>query len=525
VAARLAVARKQLAALRLRAAGGSLSVPDISTSYGTRVNDLIGTAGNLIEDRPPQSSGQTPGAYLAMLQAIEAAQRERVDVAAVLGAPRNQMALDQMTATSRWATLEGAELGTFRQNAPGRLAADLDAVLRTPAGIAVRTVRDDILARPRAAVAHTSLGAWLNATGTRIGGLGRLESGTGRDLATTASRDLHAARAGGLRNLGLLLAVLSVVTALGLVLRRSITQPLSEVSEGARTLSSGDLAFDVSYAGRDEIGDVAAAFRDLHVTAERLVGEIWATNAAISDNRLDHRADVGAFEGTWAHLLAGMNDTIAAFARARADLAASRARIVAASDQARRRIEHDLHDGAQQQLVSLGLGLRAAQKAVPPGQPGLRQELGRLARGTAEILEELREISRGIHPAVLSLGGLGLALKALARRSPVPVKLDVRVQDRLPERAEVAAYFVVSEALANVAKHARASVVEVQVEVRDGALAVSIRDDGIGGADPSRGSGLIGLTDRVEASGGTISISSHAGAGTRITAELPVDPG
>ena len=522
VAGRLALARKQLAALRLRAAGGSLSVPDISASYGTRVNDLIGTVGDLIEDRPPQSSGQTPDAYLAMLQAIEAAQRERVDVAAVLGAPRDQTALDQMTATSRWATLEGAELGTFRQNAPGRLAADLDAVLRTPAGIAVRTVRDDILARPRAAVAHTSLGAWLNATGTRIGALGRLESGTGRDLATTASRDLHAARAGGLRNLGLLLAVLSVVTALGLVLRRSITQPLSEVSEGARTLSSGDLAFDVSYAGRDEIGDVAAAFRDLHVTAERLVGEIRATNAAISDNRLDHRADVGAFEGTWAHLLAGMNDTIAAFARARADLAASRARIVAASDQARRRIEHDLHDGAQQRLVSLGLGLRAAQKAVPPGQPGLREELGRLARGTAEILEELREISRGIHPAILSLGGLGLALKALARRSPVPVKLDVRVQARLPERAEVAAYFVVSEALANVAKHARASVVEVQVEVRDGALAVSISDDGIGGADPSRGSGLIGLTDRVEASGGTISISSHAGAGTQITAELPI---
>ena len=522
VAGRLALARKQLAALRLRAAGGSLSVPDISASYGTRVNDLIGTVGDLIEDRPPQSSGQTPDAYLAMLQAIEAAQRERVDVAAVLGAPRDQTALDQMTATSRWATLEGAELGTFRQNAPGRLAADLDAVLRTPAGIAVRTVRDDILARPRAAVAHTSLGAWLNATGTRIGGLGRLESGTGRDLATTASRDLHAARAGGVRNLGLLLAVLSVVTALGLVLRRSITQPLSEVSEGARTLSSGDLAFDVSYAGRDEIGDVAAAFRDLHVTAERLVGEIRATNAAISDNRLDHRADVGAFEGTWAHLLAGMNDTIAAFARARADLAASRARIVAASDQARRRIERDLHDGAQQRLVSLGLSLRAAQKAVPPGQPVLREELGRLARGTAEILEELREISRGIHPAVLSLGGLGLALKALARRSPVPVKLDVRVQARLPERAEVAAYFVVSEALANVAKHARASVVEVQVEVRDGALAVSISDDGVGGADPSRGSGLIGLTDRVEASGGTISISSHAGAGTQITAQLPI---
>ena len=523
VAGRLAAARKQLADLRLRVAGGSLSVPDISASYGARVNDLIGTVGDLIEHQPPQSSGQGPDAYLAMLQAIEAAQRERVDVAAVLGAPRDQMAPDQLTATSRWATLEGAELGTFRQSAPGRLAADLEAVLRTPAGIAVRKVRDGILASPRTTVAHTSLGAWLDATGTRIGGLGRLESGTARDLATTASQDLHAARAGGLRNLGLLLAVLSVVTALGLVLRRSITGPLSEVSEGARTLSSGDLAFDVRYAGRDEIGDVAAAFRDLHVTAERLVGEIRATNAAISDNRLDHRADVGAFEGTWAHLLAGMNDTTSAFARLHRDLAASRARIVAASDQTRRRIERDLHDGAQQRLVSLGLGLRAAQQAVPPGQPGLRQELARLARGTTEILEELREMSRGIHPAILSLGGLGPALKALARRSPVPVQLDVRVQARLPERAEVAAYFVVSEALANVAKHARASVVQVQVEVRDGALAVSIRDDGIGGADPSRGSGLVGLTDRVEASGGTISISSHAGAGTQITAELPVD--
>jgi signal transduction histidine kinase/HAMP domain-containing protein len=681
VAGRLATARERLAALRHQVAGGSLSVPDISTSYGARVNDLISTVGDLIEAQPPQNSGQAPEAYLAILQAVEAAQRERVDVAAALGAPRDQMALDQATATSRWTTLEGAELGTFRQNAPERLNTDLDAVLRTPAAIAVRNVRAGILARPRTTVTRTSLGAWLDATGTRIGGLGRLESGTARDLATTAAGDLHAARAGGLRNLGLSLAVLSVVTALGLVLRRSITRPLSEVSEGARTLSGGDLAFDVSYAGRDEIGDVAAAFRDLHVTAERLAGEIRATNAAIGDNRLDHRADVSAFEGTWTQLLAGMNDTTAAFARmhqeqaalrrvatlvaervapaelfdavvaemhlllgaentrllryepdhtvtvvaarsgaagnrpgtryslegesvsaavwrtgrparldhfggppgsaaevlirmgirsaagapilvenrlwgvmvaawtrhqpvsgiedriaqftdlvaiaisdaqARADLAASRARVVAASDQTRRRIERDLHDGAQQRLVSLGLGLRAAQKAVPPGQPGLRQELARLARGTAEILEELREMSRGIHPAILSLGGLGPALKALARRSPVPVQLDVRVQARLPERAEVAAYFVVSEALANVAKHARASVVQVQVEVRDGALTVSIRDDGVGGADPSRGSGLIGLTDRVEASGGTISISSHAGAGTQITAELPV---
>jgi signal transduction histidine kinase len=525
VTGRLAEASRRLTVLRPQVASGSLSVPDISMSYGAIVNDLISTVGELVEDRPLRTTGPAADAYLAILPAIEAAQRERVDVAGVLSGPRNATAVDQMAVASRWATLEGAELGTFRQNAPRRLAADLEAVLFTPAGMAVRNVRDRIVASPQTAVAYTSLGTWLDASGTRIGGLRQLESRTAGHLATTASRDLKAAQAGGLRNLGLSLAVLSVVGALGLVLRRSIARPLSEVSEGARTLSHGDLAFDVSYAGRDEIGDVAAAFRDLHVTAGRLVGEIRAINAAISDNRLDHRADVGAFEGTWAQLLAGMNDTIAAFAQARADLAASRARIVAASDQARRRIERDLHDGTQQRLVSLGLGLRAAQRAVPPGQPELGRELSRVADGVAEVLEELREMSRGIHPAILSLGGLGPALKALARRSTVPVELDVRVQGRLPERAEVAAYFVVSEALANVAKHARASVVRVRVEVRDGTLTTSISDDGVGGADPSRGSGLIGLTDRVEASGGTISISSHTGAGTQITAELPVDPG
>jgi signal transduction histidine kinase len=522
VAGRLATASQRLTAVRLRVASGSLSVPGISSSYGMIVNDLIGTVGELVEHRPLQSSGQAADAYLAILPAVEAAQRERVDVAGVLGGPRDQAAVDQMAAASRWATLEGAELGTFRQNAPGRLTADLDAVLVTPAGRAVQSLRGEIVANPRAAVARTALGPWLDASGTRIGGLRQLESRTAGDLATTASRDLRAAQAGGLRNLGLSLAVLSVVTAFGLVLRRSIAGPLSEVSEEARMLSHGDLAFDVSYAGRDEIGDVAAAFRDLHVTAERLVGEIRAINAAISGNRLDHRADAGAFEGTWAQLLTGMNDTIAAFAQVRADLAASRARIVAASDQARRRIERDLHDGTQQRLVSLGLALRAAQQAVPPGHAELERELSRVAAGLAEVLEELREMSRGIHPAILSLGGLGPALKALARRSAVPVELDVRVRGRLPERAEVACYFVVSEALANVAKHARASVVRVLVEVRDGALTTLISDDGVGGADPSRGSGLIGLTDRVEASGGTISISSPAGAGTRLTARLPL---
>ena len=212
-------------------------------------------------------------------------------------------------------------------------------------------------------------------------------------------------------------------------------------------------------------------------------------------------------------------------AEARADLAASRARIVAASDETRRRIERDLHDGAQQRLVSLGLQLRAAQDAVPAGHQALSQELAGVAGGLGEVLAELRELSRGIHPAILTDGGLAPALKALARRSPVPVRLDVSVPGRLPERVEVAAYFIISEALANVAKHARASMVQVRAGIQDGALELLIRDDGIGGADPSRGSGLIGLADRAEALGGTIALSSPPGAGTQITVSLPTRDG
>ena len=134
---------------------------------------------------------------------------------------------------------------------------------------------------------------------------------------------------------------------------------------------------------------------------------------------------------------------------------------------------------------------------------------------------ELRELSRGIHPAILTEGGLAPAVRALARRAAVPVRLDIDVPGRLPQRVEVAAYFIISEALANVAKHARASVVQVRAAIRDGRLDLLIRDDGGGGADPSHGSGLIGLTDRVEALGGTIGISSPAGAGTQITVSLP----
>jgi signal transduction histidine kinase len=215
--------------------------------------------------------------------------------------------------------------------------------------------------------------------------------------------------------------------------------------------------------------------------------------------------------------------TAIANAESKSELAASRRRIVAASDDARRRIERDLHDGTQQRLVSLGLALRAAQSDLPSDLSDLRAELARIATGLAGAVEELQALSRGIHPAILAQGGLAPALRTLARRSAIPVALDLRIGTRLPASIEVAAYYVMSEALANAAKHAQASRIDISVTPRDGRLMLSIRDDGIGGADRSRGSGLVGLTDRVEALGGSISVESPPGAGTRIASELPLE--
>jgi GAF domain-containing protein len=210
-------------------------------------------------------------------------------------------------------------------------------------------------------------------------------------------------------------------------------------------------------------------------------------------------------------------------AETQAALKASRARIVAAADHTRRRIERDLHDGAQQRLVSLGLQLRAAWAVVPPGADELAQ---RLEGGVAEVtsvLEEMGEIARGLHPAVLTESGLGPALRVLARRSAVPVSLDVRTAGRLPEPVEIAAYYAVSEALTNTVKHGHASAAEVEVVERDGVLEVCIRDDGRGGADFGRGSGLAGLKDRVEAHGGRVWLRSPPGAGTVLEIALPLD--
>jgi signal transduction histidine kinase len=214
--------------------------------------------------------------------------------------------------------------------------------------------------------------------------------------------------------------------------------------------------------------------------------------------------------------------TAIANAESRAALAASRERIVAAADEARRRIERDLHDGIQQRLVALGLELREARGNVPAHLGVLDDELSRVAEGLSIVFKELREISRGIHPAILSEGGLGPALRALARRSPVPVELDLHGERRLPESVVVGAYYIVSEAVTNAVKHAHASVVNVELDTPDAIVRLAIRDDGIGGADPAQGSGLIGLRDRIDALGGTLEITSPAGDGTTLSIEIPL---
>jgi signal transduction histidine kinase len=223
--------------------------------------------------------------------------------------------------------------------------------------------------------------------------------------------------------------------------------------------------------------------------------------------------------------LAGFTDlaaTAIANAEAQAALASSRARVVAAADQARRRIERDLHDGAQQRLVSLALQLRALQTAPPAEPSALAAELERSVAEVSGALDDLRETAQGIHPAVLAEGGLRPALGALARRCLIPVELRVHVNERLPEPVEVSAYYVIAEALTNAVKHARGSSVSVQLDVVRDVLLLTVRDDGAGGADFTRGTGLAGLKDRVEALGGQIFLNSPPGAGTNLRVELPL---
>ena len=207
--------------------------------------------------------------------------------------------------------------------------------------------------------------------------------------------------------------------------------------------------------------------------------------------------------------------------KSRAELSASRARVIAAGDAARRRIERDLHDGTQQRLLALRLDLCRAEAEVPAGDDQLKARMSGAVQDVTDVIDDLREISKGIHPTVLSKGGIGPALRSLARHSAVPVELTSTIDGNLAEQAEVTVYYVVSEALANAAKHSQASAVWIDVGTEAAAVHLSVRDDGVGGADPALGSGLIGLRDRVEAIGGRITVTSPAGDGTTLVARIP----
>jgi signal transduction histidine kinase len=278
----------------------------------------------------------------------------------------------------------------------------------------------------------------------------------------------------------------------------------------------------VDYSG-DASGAVADAAREWGMYSGVGVpidveGRVWGIVTVGSIRERSLPADTEARLTAFTELVA----TAIANADAQAALTTSRARIVAAADTTRSRIERDLHDGAQQRLVSLALQLREMQAAAPVDAVQLKVELDEVAAQLGGVLDELRELARGLHPAVLAEGGLRPALKMLARRSAVPVRLDLRADERLPEPVELAAYYVVAETLTNAAKHAAATVIDVQLEIVDGMLHVRIRDDGRGGADLNGGTGLVGLSDRVEALGGRLALRSPPDEGTTIDIRLPI---
>jgi signal transduction histidine kinase len=269
-------------------------------------------------------------------------------------------------------------------------------------------------------------------------------------------------------------------------------------------------------------GEVFAALRELGLKASVgapvvVDGELWG--AVLAGTVRPHPFPAGA-----EHRLAAFAELVAqalANAEAREQLAASRMRLVQAAQVERRRLERNLHDGAQQRLVGLSLSLRLAERQLERDPGVARETLVRAQEDLAEALAELRELARGLHPAVLTDHGLGAALSALAGRAPLPVDLTVDSDERFPEPIESAAYFVVAEALTNVARYAFAKHAAVTVAAAEESLVIEVADDGDGGADPDRGSGLRGLSDRVEALGGRLEVRSPLGRGTTVRAELP----
>ncbi len=759
--------------LRHRHDTGSITADHVAAGFGAVVLEVVELVAAVESREPGESSRPVADAHLSMIQATEAAGAERAELVILFATPRDTPS----PTASRWSALEGARLDTFRRTAAAPLKSRLKEALSRPETAFVEDVREKLA--KDGSWQRPTVEQWAAASSARMDALRTVTRAAEDELRASAADGVRGAEARAWRDLALFIALLAVVTAFALALRRSISRPLAEVAEGAKALAAGNLSFDIDYRGRDEIGTVAGFMRELRGTVERLTAEVRAMTEAIDASRLDHRADSAGFEGTWTQLLEGMNGTMASFANlhgrrreaeremeniftlsvdllctadmggffrrvnpafeevlgyppevltgqpfmdfvreddrertlaalgrlidgqevarfencyvradgtdcwlqwnarpvpekglihaaardvterrqaqieqaalrrvatlvaqgvpperlfdevarevgllldtpfsavvryeadggvtalgdagasardsheesavtevartgepvrrggaagapivvdgrlwgaviaaspreqelpsgteqrlaaftelissaianadSRAQLAASRARLVAASDASRRRIERDLHDGVQQRLVSLQLELRTAEALIPDADTELLDRLTQLGRGLQDAFDELQRLSRGIHPAILSKGGLGPALRALARRSSVPVELDLTLpRARLPEPVEVAAYYVVSEALTNTAKHAHATVVTVQLTREGDAVELTIGDDGVGGAEPARGSGLIGLADRVEAIGGTLHVNSVLGNGTSLRVRLPM---
>ena len=324
---------------------------------------------------------------------------------------------------------------------------------------------------------------------------------------------------------GLLRSRLAAGAAVGELVRRLGQTPEPDALRGALSEALGDPTLTLAYWLPDSERFVDARGRPVTLHDRswtevelngRRIGAIAHDPALADEPQLVRTAGAAA-------ALALENQRLSAELRARIEeLRTSRSRLVAAGDAERRRLERNLHDGAQQRLVALSLTLRLAQAKVHKDPEKADELLGAAQEELTLALGELRELARGIHPAILSDRGLGAALEALAGRAPITVDLADLPSDRLPEPIEAAAYFVVAEALTNVVKYAHASQATVSVTRRNGHAVVEVADDGIGGADPERGSGLRGLVDRVSALDGRMLLDSPAGSGTRLRAEIPV---
>ena len=331
----------------------------------------------------------------------------------------------------------------------------------------------------------------------------------------------------------LALAAVPVAFLVGLLRTRLARGALADLMvELGRPLAPGSLRNALARALRDPSLAIAYWLGDRYVDADgrpvTLPGDREVTHIERDGRRVaalvhdsyddpDLVASAGAAAG-----LALENERLQAQLRARLeDLRASRARIVEAAEGERRRIERDLHDGTQQRLVSIAMTLGLAESKLDRDPDAVRPLLDQARAGLKDALAELRELSQGIHPGILTERGLNAALEELAYRAHVPLELEVALGERLPDRVEAAAYYVVSEALTNVAKHAGASAVRIRVQQTDGRAVVEVADDGVGGADGTQGTGLRGLADRVDALGGRLLVESPAGRGTVVHAEIP----